>query len=1054
MSSKKGFSGRDIVVIVFAVMAIFALVGVLVFLNSQQKQKNQQIKEQAQQQLQEMQAELEIERVKQGEGIIINEVAYGWVELCNPTRVDAELSELKLILGGKEYPVGNGVLKAGDFYVVELSGKAFDGEADISLFSGNRKLLQTFYVPEIMRYESYASVENKGIQYAFAEMTKGASNAGAIKTDRKVPVIMLPAGYYTGDVTVEIQVPEGTTVYYSLDGSDPTEASNKYEKAFTLTNATYQPNVYSARTDISMKTSYIPGDKVSKVNILKAVAVDTEGRKSEIVTSTYMISMSEKEQYSGLPVLSVVADTDELFDFFRGIYVLGRSYSDALVSGKGTNSSANFANGWKINANIECFDENQIKKEEYSSKLSVFSDYSMPLLQKSFLIEKDGQNYILSSGNEDAYIKARNAVLCDIADEYGIYAQKSEYCVVYLNGEYWGVYLKRDVLDPNSVAERIGTKPENIQLLGNEHTMDPETINAWEETLLAIVAADLTDDEAYNEISRLIDLEGLAMAYCTHLYAADSKFPDEGMFVYRDIAGADKRWKFILGDFDATAEIGEVNAHFADSFLKRSISEDYILYSLLRNEQFKKLFEKTMQEVSEKMFTAEKVRERLQSIENKTVDALVETFIRFHGNMTKKVMQEVFDEFEGFFTQRKEYMDLYLTEFLSMDRERKYCIKYDEDGNVEDVVLEEPEEDPAEGTQNEGLMPEITKVPVPTGEVPPIPTKKPEATKVITPSPVLTPVPTVTEVPAAEQKKGYIYFSVDDSTYDVDLSVYLVTVEHGFPITLATEVQKLDDKVTGISNYNKDNGTELPLLGTTVREVCHWVSEHGGEIAVHDMGFVWDKENTAKNIKAYYANAHEEYNAQNGTNMTQEEFIEFVCKRLEESDNYNLDEEKSALIHFYDRKKILEEEGFVVKGILGSGGSFYMSDFSRRLSIKSWGTEKAGEWAKKYYIYSDQYGTKEPYFNVRHQVCGFVTGGTNEVHGTFQEDSFRAALDRAVEKQTLYPIYWHYVNGTENTTGKQNSATLEMYRRMLEIVQEYVDAGKIQVVNPGDYYKQ
>ena len=303
------------------------------------------------------------------------------------------------------------------------------------------------------------------------------------------------------------------------------------------------------------------------------------------------------------------------------------------------------------------------------------------------------------------------------------------------------------------------------------------------------------------------------------------------------------------------------------------------------------------------------------------------------------------------------------------------------------------------------------------------------------------------------EKMGYIYLSVDDSRDDVDLSTYIVMVEHNWPITLATVPSALDSKVTGISTYNKENSSSYESLGLSVEEVCHWVQEHGGEIAVHDLAYVWDKENTRKKILDIFPNAYEAYNKQTQKNVSQEQFINLAINELRKSKNYDLDNPDSARIHFEINKAILEMKGFEINGILASGGSFTIPGTSVGLDIKSWRTTQAGEWASKYYLYSDQYGISGSYYNPRYLMAYFVRGGSAEKPGTFDSKFFREKLDECYENESLFPLYWHTVNSSEVYSSRYNRMSIDMYREALDIIQEYVDAGKIKVVNPSWYYK-
>lgn len=82
----------------------------------------------------------------------------------------------------------------------------------------------------------------------------------------KFPVADAPAvspttGQYSEPISVEVQVPEGYTAYYTVDGTEPSDQSTKYTGAFAI----YQDTE------------------------LNVVLIDGNGKKSEITTRKYRI---------------------------------------------------------------------------------------------------------------------------------------------------------------------------------------------------------------------------------------------------------------------------------------------------------------------------------------------------------------------------------------------------------------------------------------------------------------------------------------------------------------------------------------------------------------------------------------------------------------------------------------------------------------------------------------------------------------------------------------------------------------------------------------------
>ena len=171
--------------------------------------------------------------------------------------------------------------------------------------------------------------EGSGEYYTLAATPNEANKAPEGSDAVRTPEFSAESGFYDNSFALTLSVPEGTTVYYTLDGSDPTTSSEKYTSAITVKDMTSEPNKYSARTDISAYTDILaPEEGVLKAAVVRAIAVDAQGRASKIITKTYFVGSTNVEKYKNMKVISLVTDPDNLFDYEKGIYVLGKVYEE------------------------------------------------------------------------------------------------------------------------------------------------------------------------------------------------------------------------------------------------------------------------------------------------------------------------------------------------------------------------------------------------------------------------------------------------------------------------------------------------------------------------------------------------------------------------------------------------------------------------------------------------------------------------------------------------------------------------------------------------------
>lgn len=101
--------------------------------------------------------------------------------------------------------------------------------------------------PSVRLAVAYVSTEASAGSYELAQLTiKGNGEIAISQPATAGPTITPEQGTYDSDQTVTITDPTGSdyTIYYTLDGTDPTEESNLYEGSFTVSETTTIKAVY------------------------------------------------------------------------------------------------------------------------------------------------------------------------------------------------------------------------------------------------------------------------------------------------------------------------------------------------------------------------------------------------------------------------------------------------------------------------------------------------------------------------------------------------------------------------------------------------------------------------------------------------------------------------------------------------------------------------------------------------------------------------------------------------------------------------------------------
>ncbi len=407
----------------------------------------------------------------------------------------------------------------------------------VALFDADDKLLDRYFIGVVPQNISVGR-ESGAAEIAYFETpTPGAANGDGKTGIASAVEFSQASGKYDDSVQLTLTASEGCDIYYTTDGTTPTQEAQKYTG---------------------------PID-VSKTASVRARAFRSDYISSAAATATYFINAGHT-----LPLVSITTDPDNLFDPTTGIYMLGPNPGSA----EAYYPTANFRSDTEVPASFAMYDENGQQvfqqdiglamtgglslslREQKSFAIYARSQYGKSTMAYPFFENRDFTEYkslILRMGGRDtSKTKLNTYVSLGLVDgQMNVETQAAKPCVVYINGEYWGVYYLMEKRNKYMVAQHEGITDESainaINLVkGNGGVVN----NGSNEGYLAIYnyihSHDMSVKENYDWVAARLDTDSFMDLMINEIYIANN---DPGNMQFYQVP-SDGLWRQIYQDLD------------------------------------------------------------------------------------------------------------------------------------------------------------------------------------------------------------------------------------------------------------------------------------------------------------------------------------------------------------------------------------------------------------------------------------------------------------------------------------------------------------------------
>lgn len=460
--------------------------------------------------------------------------------------------------------------------------------------------------------------------------------------------------------------------------------------------------VNRAKNGFTCKISAPTDDAVDKCTVLRAVAKTANGEVGAEVSATYFIGTMEGHidglaetcaaMGQELAVISIQMNYGDLFDSTFGIYVKGDIFDAALKEYLKTNRlrdaetarslDANYkqkGRAWERLASVtlfECDTDGATAVLNQLCGIRVQGNYSRSDLQKGLrlyarteygdnnfryavfgeeyvndagevmdkfktLVLRAGGNYAFSAKFNDLYWQT-------LVEDSACETKKGRPCVVYLNGEYWGLYILEEDYTDDYMEDVHGVPKEEVVIYkGDAEALElgykldegdlPEGVtdeSYYYGDLLRFFEthSDAASQEDYQELCSLVDPVSVMDYFAVQIWGNNKwDWPGKNWSMWKtktvvDDEYGDGRWRFLFYDMEFCGCMGENGAktntikednYRPNGLLDMDTGNPAVLCFayLMTNEGFRQAFYERLSGLSEGQLSQERALEVLAQFE-------------------------------------------------------------------------------------------------------------------------------------------------------------------------------------------------------------------------------------------------------------------------------------------------------------------------------------------------------------------------------------------------------------------------------------------------------
>ena len=486
-------------------------------------------------------------------------------------------------------------------------------------------------------------------------------------------------GFYEESFSLTLTCDEGLKIRYTTNGNNPTGTSTLYESPLTLDEELYsRSRIYTIVNTIP--SQFYEVEDVEHAIVIRAAAFDAnDSCVGPVVTNTYFIKALGCDLH-GLPALSIAADSLDMFDYETGIFVPGIHYdpADSIHTGNFHQTGRE----WERIVNVEFYEPNNqgINQicglrthgaasrffQQKGMKLYAREEYGIKRFKHKFFESTPIESFKrlclhpfrcsnwLQTGGQD-YLAHR------IASHLDIESLAVREVVVFINGEYWGIYTLEESPDQRYLEDHYDVDLEQVNMIKWWCVNHYGDISDWDDFYTWIREADLQNPADSAMAFSRVDMSSFIDYMIYGTFTANLDWPQNNVLIWQRASGEPFRFLFFDGDGCYTRWYYQA----LDNAIHQG-GNSVVFKHFLENEYFRRRFCERYNELKETHFRYEAMKPYLEEYRNLVREEIPNQADRFGFPWHKWKWAADMDSTDMFLQRRSLAYEQELSGFMSV----------------------------------------------------------------------------------------------------------------------------------------------------------------------------------------------------------------------------------------------------------------------------------------------------------------------------------------------------------------------------------------------------